>query len=176
METGPTWLPEQSRLHSSPSGGLRLRGRDKPSGWFSGALINCEAGRSLRGQIKPALRSKPGWSQRLCGLNFRVVWTSSLGCAGAVYSRFQTAVQRGQRPRTPQATPETRERGGLFSPSASSYRLGGRRPGAPRPCPCCRRRRGCRRFAKRSLARGRRDLRAGEWRRRRFDSLPRLPN
>lgn len=68
------WLPEQSRLHSSPSGGLRLSGQDKPFQWFLGALINCKAGQSPQGQIKPAPRSKPSWSQRLCGLNFRVVW------------------------------------------------------------------------------------------------------
>lgn len=97
------WLPEQSRLHSSPSGGLRLSGQDKPFQWFLGAPINCKAGQSPRGQIKPALHSKPSWSQHLCGLNFCVVWTSPPSFAGVVYSvpKLQYSEANSPGPRKP---------------------------------------------------------------------------
>lgn len=128
------WLPGQSRPHSSPSGGLRLSGRDKLFQWFSGVLINCEAGRSPRGTDKasPALQA-PG-SQRLRGLNFCVVWTSSLGFAGVVCSASQRQHREANGLAAPQAAPEMRE-GGLSSVPFRSCRLGEERLGMSAPYP-----------------------------------------
>lgn len=100
---GCGWLPEQSRLFSSRSGGLRLSERDKRFQWFSGTLINCEAGRNPLGTDKaspaPVAQLEFVWFEVPCGLDkFAGLCWRALVC-------FQTAVRERQTALDPRSHP-----------------------------------------------------------------------